>query len=376
MKQILILTICLLFTQLVAAQKVILKKGDELTFKETTFIQNGESKASKDFSRWESFTRQEVKLKVTDVAADYYQIEAKGKELERYSRTKSTRSKNWQTTTFLYNEFKSDSSEIKSQNYQLVSWYNFQAISFKLNFKGEAYDVVLPDTLVSILNKKDSIIKTSLCTSMEKYFKPIPKEINIGDEIASLGTISQANSSDIVIKGKGKNKDEQWERNYIINRDSGTIKEQINSRKISKQTKEGIETFESVTRCVLITNNTKTFACKFSRNDLVVDTLFKETNVRLRGKIINSQPNEKIYLSRSYSLPGAYNRDQIEVDLKKDNSFEIRLQLDDIKAFEFIHKEKANFYLQPGDDLFLTVDMNQFSESIKCTGVGSSSVNY
>lgn len=376
MKQITLLIICLLFSQLLAAQKVTLKKGDELTFKETTFIQTSKNKAGKNSSKTESFTRQEVKLKITDATTSYYQIEAKVKELDRYTRNKRKGGKTWQTNMFLYNEFKSDSSEIKYRNYGGINWNDFKPISFKLNFNGEAYDVILPDTLVSILNGQESIYKNGICTRMKKYFTPMSGKINIGDKIASLGKVSKADNCLVVVKGKAKKENEHWEHKYIIDRKSGIIKEQINSQKVSKHTKEGIETSDISTRTVLVTTNTIAYACKFSRNDLVKDTLFRETNVRLRGKIINAHPNEKVYLIRYYDIPGGYNRDQIEVDLQKDNSFEIRLKLDDIEAFEFIHKEKAYFYLQPGDDLFLTVDMDQFDKSIKCTGIGSSSVNY
>ena len=190
MKQISLFIICLLFTQLLAAQKVILKKGDELTFRETTFIQNDYNKASKDLSEMESLVRQEVQLKVTDVTAAYYLIETKVKELDEYLRIKKTGSKNWQTRTFLYNEFKSDSSDINYRSYQRINWYDIKPIRFKLSHKGEAYDVVLPDTLKSLYNgPQDSILRTSICTRMGKYFNLIPKEINIGDKIASLGTI-------------------------------------------------------------------------------------------------------------------------------------------------------------------------------------------
>lgn len=377
MKQIALLTICILLTQLLPAQKISLNKGDKLTFRETTHTQTEKNKANKDFSKMESFTRQEINLKVIDTATDYFHMEVKIKDLDGYAHYKSEGSNNWQTTTFLYNEFKSDSSEIKYRSYGGINWYDFQPISFKLSLKGEAYDLVLPDTIKSIYNiDQDSIIRNMICAMIEKHFTPVPGKIKVGDKIATLGKITQADNSVVEIKRIEKNDKGHWEHQYTLDRNSGIIKEQISSIKLTEQLKKGINTSNTVTRTVLVINNSTPYSCKFRRNDLVMDTLFQETNIRLHGKIINAQPNEKLYLRRNYSIPGGFNRDQIEVDLNKDNTFEIRLKLDDIEAFELVHKNSASFYLQPGDDLFLTVDMNQFDESIRCTGIGSSSINY
>ncbi len=106
-------------------------------------------------------------------------------------------------------------------------------------------------------------------------------------------------------------------------------------------------------------------------NFVIHDSTYQQTNVRFRGKIANFDPNSHISIDYYEDLPGMFKRKAFVIYPEKDGSFEIRLWLNEPMAFTFWHHEVTPCILAPGDDIYLTLDMSAFDESIKYTGTGS-----
>lgn len=67
----------------------------------------------------------------------------------------------------------------------------------------------------------------------------------------------------------------------------------------------------------------------------------------------------------------------IYVNLDSSGSFSAVLPIDTVQSVIFHHgKEISNLYIRPGDDLSLTVDSNEFDETLKYTGKGAKINNF
>jgi len=84
------------------------------------------------------------------------------------------------------------------------------------------------------------------------------------------------------------------------------------------------------------------------------------------GKITNPA-NEKVAIS---SRAESYKADLV------DGEFEIKFHAEAAGRYRFAHgNESATLYLEPGDQVYLTIDPNQFDETIKLKGKGASESN-
>ena len=69
--------------------------------------------------------------------------------------------------------------------------------------------------------------------------------------------------------------------------------------------------------------------------------------------------------------------EQEYLDTLKDGSFNLEFDIDESAFFKFRHgSEYADLYLSPGDVLLMTLDANEFDESIQYEGKGSIANNY
>jgi peroxiredoxin len=110
-------------------------------------------------------------------------------------------------------------------------------------------------------------------------------------------------------------------------------------------------------------------------NKNVTDTIFQKTNVVLKGQIKNFYSNKKVLLKYNEALPGSYKRKAFVITPDEKGNFEIRLFLDAPMAFELQCKDVTPLILEPGDDLWLTLDVDEFDETVKWSGIGSEKNN-
>ncbi len=106
-------------------------------------------------------------------------------------------------------------------------------------------------------------------------------------------------------------------------------------------------------------------------NSVMKDSVYFQTNVVLRGKITGFDPNTHISIDYIDQGPGSFKRKAFVFYPDKEGNFEFKMFLDKPMSFGFWHHETTAFYLAPGDDLYLTLDMKEFDETIKWTGKGS-----
>ena len=110
-------------------------------------------------------------------------------------------------------------------------------------------------------------------------------------------------------------------------------------------------------------------------NKNVTDTIFQKTNVVLKGEIKNFYSKKKVLLKYNEDLPGSYKQKAFVTTLDEKGNFEMRLFLDAPMTFELLCKEVTPLILEPGDDLWLTLDVNEFDETVKWSGIGSEKNN-
>lgn len=92
----------------------------------------------------------------------------------------------------------------------------------------------------------------------------------------------------------------------------------------------------------------------------------------IAGKITNFE-NDKIYLTNIFLSDTI--TDSISIDTA--GNFHKSIELINAKYFTFKNgKQFTNIYLNPGDSLYITLDFQNFDESIKYTGIGNENNNY
>ncbi len=106
-------------------------------------------------------------------------------------------------------------------------------------------------------------------------------------------------------------------------------------------------------------------------NHVIHDSVYSKTNVTFKGKLTNFDPNSHISIDFTESLPGSYKRKAFVIHPEKDGTFAFKMYLDEPMEFTFWHHEVTPMILAPGDDLYLTLNMDAFDETIKWTGRGS-----
>ncbi|MEM7657167.1 MAG: redoxin family protein [Bacteroidota bacterium] len=108
---------------------------------------------------------------------------------------------------------------------------------------------------------------------------------------------------------------------------------------------------------------------------LSVGMLFGQTTTQLTGKITNPA-GENVTIS---FRQGEFDTDrhQEQADLKADGTFAMSFDLAKATTATFSHgQERATFYLMPGKAQHLTIDPNEFDESLAFTGEGAAPSNY
>ncbi len=369
------------------AQFISLKKGDELTFKQSRYSINHfvNDQLGLD-NQNEQMSRQFISLKVIDEVRGGYKIVAECRYDFNYYRTKNEPEGNWQTSGYY-------ESDLAKPGYKYPI-YEYD-VAFQLSKKGELSEVV-----VNQVNKESANMVTPDSTMVELFTKEVSdwfvcltgnlkddKNVTlngnsfivkeVSGEVATLVKEGEADSIHTAIQlkvdlSKGLLLEKKMFENYADKKVKG-------SNAISSSpgvASDGAISSTLINETKMIGVNKTPFSCAYYVNQTKVDTIFEETNVTIQGKIINPDSRREVGVRLFESLPNEFNRRTIVVPLKEDNTFEVRLKLNDLQVAEIIHKEMARVYLSPGDNIDVEVDLNHFDESIKVTGIGADNLNY
>ena len=386
-------TLCLLFLTIVnsSSQNLNLKVGDKFEYHLSHYNKGNEQEkeGQKDF--FESYNLTVYKFQVTKVNKNNYTLSCDYRPESNYSRKKEYGKSQWQTEDCNYRELHNSTTQP----------YHLQDADFEVTISkdGNVEDLKLK-TYSNVYNKSNfaKVQKRSL----QDLFIQLPKQLNVGERFIfnemnfDLDSIDSKNiyltvkmDEDInntvtstinekeTIKTNAKG---QYTGHglVIIDKAAGIVKEIVTSTDIdyiSNGNPEQKTHSEFTIRKVLVKTNTSPFTCTYIDDGNKSERTLKTTNVTIKGKIEHPDQHREAYITWNESTPSAFKRMGMSVPLKQDNSFEFKLYIDKICKIKFIHKEHTEFYIMPGDELYLNVDLNHFDESIKASGVGAQHVN-
>ncbi len=368
MQRIILFFITVFLFTTINAQQQRLKVGDEFSFRNTKFTQ---SKTNSKES--EAIVRQQISWKVVDVTDESYWIDVDYNLIGSYNRLKNEKSDQWKSRLSEYPELSHNKNKYyQTSNYSL---FNLDTIRLHLSHTGELLDVEIIDSLIINLPELKPVIENNITQTWHSLFFALPESLQVNDKINYDNTQYQVKevTPDYISFIHNENTTKSVNRTELkVNLVNGFIIEQIHYQNTSKIN----DSLLLKERTVLIKDNDRPYKCSFSFNGSKKDTIITNTNVTIRGKITNPSFSHHVSVFWGISMPGGYDRCEIITDLQPDSTFEIRFHIDDIKKVEFHHNEKAELYLMPGDDIYLTLDMNQFDETIRVTGIGSNHANY
>ena len=371
----------------ITAQTVSLKKGDELTFKQSRYSLNHfvNDQLGLD-NQNEQMSRQFTSLKVIDEVRGGYKIVAECRYDFNYSRIKNGTKGNWQTSGYYESDLAKPGSKYPIYEYD---------VTFLLSKKGELSEVV-----VNQVNKESANMVTPDSTMVELFINEVSdwfvcltvklevgKNVTINEnsflvkevsgKVATLVKEEEADSLNNAIQLKvDLSRGVLLEKKMFENYADRKVKGNTATSSSPVVAPDGYISSTIINETKMVTVNKTPFPCAYYVNQTKVDTIFEETNVTIRGEIINPDSRREVGVRLYESLPNEFNRCTIVVPLREDNTFEVRLKLKDIQVAEIIHKEMARVYLSPGDNIDVVVDLNHFDESIKVTGIGADNLNY
>nr|WP_321406576.1 histidine kinase [uncultured Carboxylicivirga sp.] len=361
-KTLTILILCFFIAITSKAQKIKLKKGDGFTYLISSFNKLGPEDTNSIKSFNEGYYCDQYTFTVEDTLANGYQMKMKYDPVSQYSRNRGANDKQWETHTSFNREL------VNSNTMYVKSPY---LAEFNLSLNGEILGMKIVDKIIpnAMSNMPDSLTIRYEQNTINQFFNfnsewKVPGKIveshgtkfkvaDITNNIATLTSLSDNNHKEVINRYNIETGLLEENRLYINNQN-------IENHYLIKQ----------------ITNNNSPFSCRFTKNNYSVDTTFTQTNVIVRGKITNAAPNSNVSINWGESTPNSYLRCSIETQLKEDSTFELHLPLDKMQQVTFRCNEFSTFYLAPGDDVYLTVDMNAFDETIRASGKGSENINY
>ncbi|MDA3930515.1 MAG: histidine kinase [Prolixibacteraceae bacterium] len=389
MKKLTTLLFTCLITVLSFGQTIHFKQGDEFSYRSSVYVNNVFLCSDKTESNTtESIKCYQVNFKVEESDTSGYILLAEYEELNNYTRSIKGLDKQWKTGTHYEKNLMNKNTTLNFPEY---------IVEFNLTCKGIVSEPVLIKDSASI-NKNshhfpDSVLLQIFNADIANMFIVLPENLRVGEQTMFNRvnyTISDIDKNIITFVYIFEESDVTSKGQFIYDTSKGLIVEnnsyeskrnqtQVRNNYISSAEKNEIQGKSNVIqlyRRQLVMNNKEPFACEFKKNENSIDSVFTETNVSIRGKIINTVQNSKVSIEWNESVPNGYNRYSISVPLNADSTFEIRLKLDEMQQVKFVNYEIANFYLTPGDDLYLEVDMNAFDETIVATGVGANNLNF
>ena len=368
MKQVTLILIALFILVNINAQQQRLKKGDEFNFRTTSYNNTVDHTGIH-----EGVYRHQTTYKVLDASEAGYRIQYTDSLISSYNRQKSADNKQWQSGVGRYPSINPNIHDEHSN--RSFSLYNFKDVIIQISPKGELKDIEIKDSLFIKHPEMESTIKKAF----KKYIKfPIinlPETTKIGEEIELKdGTFKVTDTcSEFITLIKNVPSPNKVRIEYKINPNTGIIIEQQSYNKDSTAV-NNIK--NKIKRMILVKESPQPYACQFSTNHVVKDTTLINTNVTIRGKITNPSFKHPVKVTWYSDRPGGSDNYEIITPLKKDSTFEIKLYTNDLKRIKFLHKEYMTLNVMPGDNIFLTVDLHHFDETIRATGIGSNHVQF
>lgn len=397
-------TLCLFILLFVTstgfAKRIVLNKGYEFEYRISSYYDSEEEVKLNQFKLFESYNLESYQFKVLEITEDGYALVCNYEKRIIYSRQKPRGKSQWQTllnrNMELHNKETSNDGLVDCE------------FRLTLSHEGEVGNLSMVGYAKEVKDRKYLTEEKDILDQHRKnllsYFFKIPKSIKPGD------TITNANASYLLDSEDGEsiyftsnvNDDVEYttlrnvypeteivETSYkgnrngkmtlIIDKVNGLVKELCASHTINTII-NGNSLLSNIinenTRGVFMSDTKEGFDCVYVSDGKRDTTVLYNTNVRIRGKITNPHENRIVQLQWFKREPSAYIRMGIEVPLNDDNTFEFRLQVDKLEKIIFLHYEKSEFYIMPGDDFTLSVDLNSFDETIKAKGVGAHHVNF
>ncbi|HLW07695.1 MAG TPA: hypothetical protein VKY45_09025, partial [Marinilabiliaceae bacterium] len=391
-------TLCLFILLFVTstgfAKRIVLNKGYEFEYRISSYYDSEEEVKLNQFKLFESYNLESYQFKVLEITEDGYALVCNYEKRIIYSRQKPRGKSQWQTllnrNMELHNKETSNDGLVDCE------------FRLTLSHEGEVGNLSMVGYAKEVKDRKYLTEEKDILDQHRKnllsYFFKIPKSIKPGD------TITNANASYLLDSEDGEslyftsnvNDDVEYttsrnvypeteivETSYkgnrngkmtlIIDKVNGLVKELCASHTINTII-NGNSLLSNIinenTRGVFMSDTKEGFDCVYVSDGKRDTTVLYNTNVRIRGKITNPHENRIVQLQWFKREPSAYIRMGIEVPLNDDNTFEFRLQVDKLEKIIFLHYEKSEFYIMPGDDFTLSVDLNSFDETIKAKGVG------
>ena len=288
---------------------------------------------------------------------------------------------------------------IKNQNYKRTKRVGkkWRTVNSDYSFLPEASHPLLNKTLQ--LNISKDSVKINIPKSIEnnenlEYLISNSKRIfeyyflgskGIADEVFALEKKNKDGSISYFLKNE---KDKEYKpSSYLKLEKKGQIgsdfssfieyKASFNRKEYSYKTKDSIMIDHVIIGSMkqylkTININNEPYTVKYrDENHILYDSIYPRTNAILRGRIKGFDPEKHISIDYSESIPGSYKRKAFVFHPDKKGNFEFKMYLDEPMEFDFWHKESTKFVLAPGDDLYLTLDMKEFDETVKWSGTGS-----
>ncbi|WP_109829337.1 peroxiredoxin family protein [Reichenbachiella versicolor] len=356
------------------AQTVNLKKGERLEYMTSDFnqISRDENFPDKRLGLFgEHYYKNKIVLDIIESNKKSYIIQACKEQVKNYVRSKKDNESSWVSNSFFYKSLVKDTTN--NTTTPIPYW------QFKLSKSGKVSELTLLD---SATHNYPRMLKHPWMVTekyFEKYFIPSQKiganskEVKIEEQTWDILTNSEDQVS-IKLENEKKYfvKTFDPQRGILINEQSFSIIDIPKSYDPLKPLSPG----KFMNRTQLIDHEPIPFQCSFSKNKQEKDTTFFSTNVSITGRITDPEEKRLVFLKWNERKPNRYNRYQIKVPLREDNTFEIRLQIDQLTSVELIHGKKAKFYLLPGNDVDITLDTKNFNQTIQATGLGAENINY
>ncbi len=288
---------------------------------------------------------------------------------------------------------------IKNQNYKRTKRVGkkWRTVNSDYSFLPEASHPLLNKTLQ--LNIYKDSVKINIPKSIEnnenlEYLISNSKRIfeyyflgskGIADEVFALEKKNKDGSISYFLKNE---KDKEYKpSSYLKLEKKGQIgsdfsscieyKASFNRKEYSYKTKDSIMIDHVIIGSMkqylkTININNEPYTVKYrDENHVLYDSIYPKTNAVLKGQIKNFDPEKHISIDFTENIPGSYKRKAFVFYPDKKGNFEFKMYLDKPMEFDFWHNEQTPFILAPGDDLYLTLDMDEFDETVKWTGKGS-----
>jgi thiol-disulfide isomerase/thioredoxin len=372
---------------LAKGQSIKLSKGDEFSFR-NSFYQYDDSKNSDNSPAKinELINCNQVNFKVDEVLSHQYKLTVQYEEITNYYREKENNSDHWRSGSNYDKTLKNQYSNMALPEYK---------VELTLTDKGKVTNAkVISASFGNDKNRRanpDSVLINRIKNITNALFQAFPQKVKTGQTIElnkQKFSVSEINYNQVTLISPEVDNGNEIQIKYDLKK--GLLLEHnifSNTHGVDKsvayQTSPGERVVTkyksdiiSLSRIHLIANNKQPFTCKYWKNGIEKDTIFTNTNVTIKGKVINPTEDRRVYIYWSETVPNAYNSYYVSTELSSDNTFEMHLPIDNLQKVTFRQQEASSLYLMPGDDINLTVDMKAYDETIHATGIGSDNANY